>query len=43
MEEGVASVKAEVVEGVNKVQKNVSESVTNRVEQVIRQRKIMRY
>ena len=38
----MASVKAEVVEGVNKVQKNMSESVTNRVEQVIRQRKIMR-
>ena len=42
MEEGGASVKAEVVDGVNKVQKNVSESVTNRVEQVIRQREIMR-
>ena len=34
MEEGVATVKAEVVDGVNKVQADVSESVTNGIEQV---------
>ena len=34
MEEGVASVKAEVVDGVNKVQADVSETVTNGIEQV---------
>ena len=34
VEEGVASIKAEVVDGVNKVQADVSESVTNGIEQV---------
>ena len=35
MEEGVASIKAEVMDGVNKVQADVSESVNNGIEQVM--------
>ena len=34
MEEGVDTIKAEVLDGVNKVQADVSESVTNGIEQV---------
>ena len=34
VEEGVDTIKAEVLDGVNKVQADVSESVTNGIEQV---------
>ena len=37
VEEGVASMKAEVMDGVNEVQANVSESVNNGIEQVMNQ------
>ena len=35
VEEGVASIKTEVMDGVNKVQADVSESVNNGIEQVM--------
>ena len=38
VEEGVTSIKTELVNGVNKVQADMSESVTNGIEQVMQQR-----